>query len=51
MEAGPDRIQEMLRELVELFEAGALAGLPVRVWEARDAVECVARDEPGAACR
>ncbi len=38
MDAGPDRIQEMLRELVGLFEAGALAGLPVRVWDAGDAV-------------
>ena len=38
MDAGPDRIQEMLRELVGLFEAGALQGLPVRVWDAGDAV-------------
>ncbi|MGA2164822.1 MAG: SDR family NAD(P)-dependent oxidoreductase, partial [Solirubrobacteraceae bacterium] len=38
MEAGPDRIQEMLLELVALFEAGSLAGLPVRVWDAGDAV-------------
>ena len=38
MEAGPDRIQELLRELVGLFESGALAGLPVRVWDAADAV-------------
>ncbi len=35
MEAGPDRIQEMLLELVALFEAGSLAGLPVRVSDAR----------------
>ena len=26
MEAGPDRIREMLRELLALFEAGALEG-------------------------
>ena len=38
MEAGPDRIQEMLRELCALFEAGALEGLPVRVWDAAEAV-------------
>ena len=38
MDAGPDRIQAMLRELVGLFEAGALDGLPVRVWDAREAV-------------
>ncbi len=38
MDAGPDRIQEMLRELVGLFEAGAIEGLPVRVWDAGDAV-------------
>ena len=38
MEAGPDRIQAMLRELLVLFETGALAGLPVRVWDAADAV-------------
>ena len=38
LDAGPDRIQEMLRELVGLFEAGALAGLPVRVWDAGDTV-------------
>ncbi len=38
MDAGPDRIQELLRELLALFEAGALAGLPVRVWDAADAV-------------
>ncbi len=38
LDAGPDRIQEMLRELVGLFETGALRGLPVRVWDAADAV-------------
>ena len=38
IDAGPERIQELLRELVGLFETGALAGLPVRVWDAGDAV-------------
>ncbi|MGA2164864.1 MAG: SDR family NAD(P)-dependent oxidoreductase, partial [Solirubrobacteraceae bacterium] len=38
LDAGPDRIQEMLRELVGLFEAGAVRGIPVRVWDAADAV-------------
>ena len=39
MEAGPDRVQEMLKELCALFEAGALQGLPVRVWDAAEAVD------------
>ncbi len=39
MEAGPDRIQEMLRALVALFDESALEGLPVRVWEAGEAVD------------
>nr|AZF85941.1 type I polyketide synthase [Catenulispora sp.] len=34
-EAGPVRIGEMLRELVDLFEAGVLAPLPVAVWDLR----------------
>ncbi len=38
MEAGPDRIQEMLKELRALFEEGALEGLPVRVWDTAEAV-------------
>ena len=38
LDAGPDRIQEMLRELLALFEAGAIEGLPVRVWDAGEAV-------------
>ena len=41
VEAGPDRIQEMLRELLALFEADALEGLPVRVWEAGEAVDAL----------
>ncbi|MCT2548932.1 zinc-binding dehydrogenase, partial [Streptomyces atratus] len=39
MEAGPDRIQEMLTELVALFEAGALRPLPVAAWDIRKARE------------
>ncbi|MEU2427875.1 SDR family NAD(P)-dependent oxidoreductase, partial [Streptomyces sp. NPDC007851] len=38
-EAGPDRIQQMLQEIVELFGTGALAPLPVRVWDVRRAGE------------
>ncbi|WP_455771931.1 type I polyketide synthase [Streptomyces malaysiensis] len=37
MDAGADRIQEMLRELVALFEAGALRPLPVTAWDVRQA--------------
>ncbi len=33
LDAGPDRIQEMLLALVEMFDAGALAHLPVSAWE------------------
>jgi acyl transferase domain-containing protein/NADPH:quinone reductase-like Zn-dependent oxidoreductase/thioesterase domain-containing protein len=36
-EAGPDRIQEMLAELVGLFEAGALHPSPVTCWDVRQA--------------
>ncbi|MEV7046486.1 SDR family NAD(P)-dependent oxidoreductase, partial [Amycolatopsis sp. NPDC051061] len=32
-DAGPDRIQELLTELVELFEQGAIRPLPVRTWD------------------
>ena len=38
-EAGPERIQGMLGELVGLFERGALGLLPVRVWDVRRARE------------
>ncbi|MEU7146405.1 type I polyketide synthase, partial [Nocardia sp. NPDC046473] len=38
VEAGPDRIQEMLRELAGMFEAGVLSPLPVRCWDIGDAV-------------
>ncbi|OLF18572.1 type I polyketide synthase [Actinophytocola xanthii] len=32
-EAGPDRIAEMLTELLALFERGVLAPLPLRTWD------------------
>ncbi|WP_202551727.1 SDR family NAD(P)-dependent oxidoreductase [Streptomyces sp. SID8352] len=35
LEAGPDRIQEMLRDLVALFARGALTHSPVRTWDVR----------------
>ncbi|MFE4968800.1 SDR family NAD(P)-dependent oxidoreductase [Streptomyces sp. NPDC056660] len=37
MEAGPDRIQEMLADLVELFRTGVLAPLPVTAWDVAQA--------------
>ena len=39
LEAGPERIQEMLVELLELFERGVLEPLPVRAWDVRRAPE------------
>ncbi|MFF3690544.1 SDR family NAD(P)-dependent oxidoreductase [Streptomyces sp. NPDC002187] len=39
MEAGPDRIQEMLRELLALFAQGAIDLGPVRSWDVRSAQE------------
>ncbi|WP_324290544.1 type I polyketide synthase [Streptomyces sp. H27-H5] len=41
IEAGPDRIGAMLRELVALFEAGALEPLPVTCWDVRQAPEAL----------
>ncbi len=38
-EAGPERIQEMLGETLELFERGVLSLLPVRCWDVRRARE------------
>jgi len=35
MEAGPARIQEMLHEIVALFEAGAVEHSPIRTWDVR----------------
>ncbi|MER6100275.1 SDR family NAD(P)-dependent oxidoreductase [Streptomyces sp. NPDC001728] len=37
MEAGPDRIREMLDDLLTLFEAGRLGPLPVEAWDVRRA--------------
>jgi len=39
IEAGPDRIQEMLVELAELFKAGTLRPLPITSWDVRQAQE------------
>ncbi|MEV6618815.1 SDR family NAD(P)-dependent oxidoreductase [Streptomyces sp. NPDC051051] len=39
IEAGPDRIGEILRELVELFDRGVLRPLPMTVWDVRRAPE------------
>jgi polyketide synthase 12 len=36
---GPERIQAMLAQLVELFAAGALRPVPVRAWDIRHAPE------------
>ncbi|MEU9447030.1 polyketide synthase dehydratase domain-containing protein, partial [Streptomyces sp. NPDC048304] len=36
-DAGPDRIGQMLNDLVQLFEAGALKPLPVTCWDVRRA--------------
>ncbi|MFI8952758.1 SDR family NAD(P)-dependent oxidoreductase [Streptomyces sp. NPDC053750] len=38
-DAGLDRVQAMLRELVSLFEAGVLEPLPVLAWDVRRAPE------------
>ncbi|MDX2543668.1 SDR family NAD(P)-dependent oxidoreductase, partial [Streptomyces sp. WI04-05B] len=37
IEAGPDRIQQMLTELMGLFEAGELTPLPRTAWDVRSA--------------
>jgi NADPH:quinone reductase-like Zn-dependent oxidoreductase/NAD(P)-dependent dehydrogenase (short-subunit alcohol dehydrogenase family)/acyl carrier protein len=39
MEAGPERIGEMLGELMGLFKRGVLSALPVRGWDVRHARE------------
>ncbi|MFF1926355.1 SDR family NAD(P)-dependent oxidoreductase [Streptomyces sp. NPDC058221] len=39
LDAGPDRIQEMLTELVWLFDSGALRPLPVTAWDIHRAPE------------
>ena len=38
-EAGPERIQQMLKELIGLFEAGVLTHLPISTWDVRRAPE------------
>ena len=38
-EAGPQRIQQMLREIVELFGRGVLAHAPIRSWDVRRGAE------------
>ncbi|MCW5254805.1 zinc-binding dehydrogenase, partial [Streptomyces sp. SHP 1-2] len=35
LEAGPERIGQMLRDLVSLFEQGALRHAPIRTWDVR----------------
>ena len=39
LEAGPERIQEMLVGLLELFERGVLIHPPIRTWDVRRGVE------------
>ncbi|AEM85977.1 type I polyketide synthase [Streptomyces violaceusniger] len=39
VEAGPERTQQMLAELVRLFETGSLEPLPVTEWDVRQAPE------------
>ncbi|WP_234380637.1 type I polyketide synthase [Streptomyces sp. CMB-StM0423] len=39
MEAGPDRIREMLAEIVMLLESDVLTPLPLRTWDVRRAPE------------
>ncbi|MGV9317281.1 SDR family NAD(P)-dependent oxidoreductase, partial [Streptomyces sp. NPDC003691] len=39
VEAGPERIREMLAEILALFDSGALRPLPVTAWHAADALE------------
>ncbi|MEU2879636.1 MDR/SDR family oxidoreductase, partial [Streptomyces sp. NPDC007070] len=41
MEAGPDRIQEMLADLVALFRTGVLAPLPVTAWPVTQAPQAL----------
>ncbi|MGW4345414.1 SDR family NAD(P)-dependent oxidoreductase [Streptomyces sp. NPDC004690] len=41
MEAGPDRIQEMLADLVALFRSGVLTPLPVTAWPVTQAPQAL----------
>ncbi|MEU0812582.1 SDR family NAD(P)-dependent oxidoreductase, partial [Streptomyces sp. NPDC005970] len=46
LDAGPERLQQMLVELMDLFEAGVLRPLPVMTWDvrrARDAFRCMSQ--------
>src|SRR5205807_7939904 len=38
-EAGPERIQQMLCDIVALFEQGVLSHAPIRSWDVRRGVE------------
>ena len=51
LEAGPERIGEMLGELMALFEAGVLRPLPVTAWDIRRGAGGVPVHEPGPAHR
>ncbi|MCO6704983.1 MULTISPECIES: zinc-binding dehydrogenase, partial [unclassified Streptomyces] len=42
VEAGPDRMGQMLREVIRLFETGVLTPLPLGVWDVRRAGEAFA---------
>ncbi|MBS2967119.1 SDR family NAD(P)-dependent oxidoreductase, partial [Actinocrinis puniceicyclus] len=39
LEAGPERIQQLLTEIVGLFERGVLRHAPIRTWDVRRGVE------------
>jgi acyl transferase domain-containing protein/acyl carrier protein len=41
VEAGPERLAELLRDVVSSLDAGDLGGLPVRCWDVRDAAEAM----------
>ncbi|MFB7477233.1 SDR family NAD(P)-dependent oxidoreductase, partial [Kitasatospora sp. NPDC056184] len=41
LDAGPERLQQMLRELRELFESGVLRPLPVTTWDVRQAPDAI----------
>ncbi|MGB3437106.1 MAG: SDR family NAD(P)-dependent oxidoreductase, partial [Actinophytocola sp.] len=41
LDAGHDRVREMLTEILALFERGALRPLPVRTWDVRRAPEAL----------
>ncbi|MEV4316930.1 SDR family NAD(P)-dependent oxidoreductase [Actinocrispum sp. NPDC049592] len=41
LDAGPDRIQQMMTELRDLFDTGALHALPVTAWDIRQVREAI----------